>query len=357
MGREVDHDRFDWVITYIFKRRLDQGEAQGFGGIGQQIAEMFPDFPQPPLSDAAKQQLSVLSERLQQINAFTNFAQLQQSGLIAKGRELKESFDEERYHPAVLAAVVNYNLVLGKAFKSLFDEAAGRSRELAAKLSGGDYRSNIEPLRKLAETTSRIAAPSDEEDLDLEPAAYTPAKTVEVPLPPPPVAAPVVRGPLLDPAKELGLDENREAQKLRFTLRSLVAFFEVPENRLEIAARVGTVTLTFADWEARSLQTDYPDEDKSFRADFARAMKHTAALMMRMTEEIDLLSKKASSEYLWKPHYDSLVWLFAKGRDHVQVLNDFAAATGKRGLLEKQQQIAKTATRLVGSLEKVAKSF
>ena len=38
-----------------------------------------------------------------------SFAELTESGLIAKGREWKEELREERHHPAVMAAVVNYS--------------------------------------------------------------------------------------------------------------------------------------------------------------------------------------------------------------------------------------------------------
>ena len=250
MGREVDHDRFDWVITYLFKRRLEQGEGRVDGSLGVEITAMFPDFPQPPLSDHARALVEELAAALGQIISFTTFQQLTASGLVEKGRDRKASFHEERYHPAVLASVVKYNVVLGKVFRKLFDEAAGRSRDLAAKLASADYRSNAAPLRHLA-----IMSGAAKQE-------YRPN--------------PVVRGPMLDPAKELGLDQGREAQKLRFTLRSLVAYFELPANKDQNVARIGNVTHTFAEWEARALQTNYPEGDTSFRAQFAETLRFSA---------------------------------------------------------------------------------
>ena len=68
--------------------------------------------------------------------------------------------------------------------------------------------------------------------------------------------------------------------------------------------------------------------------------------MFRIAEESEHLNRKAGSEYLWKPHYDALVWLFAKSREHAEGLHSLADATGKRGLPAKQEQILATAGRL-----------
>ena len=377
LGREVDHDRFDWVITYLFKRRLENGELPGTAGIGAEIARMFPNFPQPPLSESARQQLSVMKSALTQIDSFTSFKQLTQSGIIEKGREWKEGFREERYHPAVLAAVVNYNLVLGKAFRGLFDDSAGRSRGLAAKLTEGDYRSNVEPLRRLAGTpggtpgVSASTGPERHREMEYEMTPSSDSNLAAIATDPGllPIGAPIEAvsggetappagcGPMLDPARELGIDEGRETQKMGYALRSLAAFFEIPENRSEPAARIGNITVTLAEWEMRALQTAYRDDDTSFRAEFARMMKHAATLTLRMSEEADNLFRTSSSEYSWKPHYDSLVWLFAEGRNHLEALDHFAEATGKRGLPDKQQQAVKSSGRLASALELAAKNF
>src|ERR1022692_658551 len=137
-NRPVDHDRFDWLLTYLFRRRMEAGEGQGSGSIGAQILEMFPDLPQTQLSMRAQEQVEMLLANLDDITSCRTLLQLTSSGFVAKGRELKESFGEERHRPAVLAAVVNYNLVVGRAFRSLFDRVAQQNRDMAAQLATAD---------------------------------------------------------------------------------------------------------------------------------------------------------------------------------------------------------------------------
>jgi hypothetical protein len=340
LGRPVDHDRFDWVLTYLFKRRLETGALPGVGNIGAQIIALFPNFPQPPLTSQARDLIKKLSAALEEIKAFTSFPQLTASGLLAKGRQLKEQFEEERYHPAVLSAVVSYNLVLGKAFQSLFDESALRSRELAKRLIKADYRSNVEHMSKVvapaAETTARVEGHATL--LEVTPAQHE-----------------VIHGPMVDPIQALGLDDGREAQKLRFTMRSLVAYFENEERRAEGVVRWSDLRLPLADWETRALSTDYPPQDKSFRADFARRLAKAVAFLYRLAEERDQLARKASSEYLWKPHYDALLWLYARGKEHVENMQVFARDVIQRGLPEKGQQVHKSAARLSETLEHAAR--
>ncbi len=330
--RPVDHDRFDWVLTYILKRRLENGTAEVFGNIGTQIMEMFPDFRQPPLSSNACDIIKKMAAALEEIKSFTSFPQLTGSGLIARGRELKEQFQEERFHPAALSAAVNYNLVLGKAFKELFNEGALRSRELAKRLAVADYRSNVEHMNKVVEPAPAEGGPQ------------------EVML----SQDHIVRGPLQDPIKELGLDESRESQKLRFATRSLLAFFEDSNHRVENMVRLSNLQLLLAEWETRALSTDYPPEDTSFRAEFARCLAKAVSFLYRIAEESDQLARKSSSEYLWKPHYDALLWLYTRGQEQVAAMQAFAQAVAKRGLAEKESHILKTTARLTETLAKVA---
>src|SRR5258708_22192192 len=119
--RPVDDDRFDWLITYLFKLRREHGECGE--NIGAQILETLPDLSQGPLSDAGRQYLTRIAGLLQRINSYKSRAQLNRSGVIAEGRRLKAAFGEERYHPVVLSVLVNYNLAAGKAFAGLPDES------------------------------------------------------------------------------------------------------------------------------------------------------------------------------------------------------------------------------------------
>lgn len=330
LGRPVDFDRFDWILTYIFRRRLEDQGPDVLTNIGTQVTELFPEFPQPPLSPDATAVLKRMEMALGEIKAFPNFAALTKSGLIAKGRDWKERFQEERHHPAVLAAVVNYNLTLGKAFRDLFNRATLESRELVNMLATADYRGNIEHLNRLTETGAR----------------KRPELTGQ---------QPIIRGSaqVQDPVKALGLDEGRESQKLRFAFRSLISYFENPDNRAQNIVKLSNVILHLAEWETRALATDYPLNDVSFRAEFARSIGQAIGFHFRMEEERDQYQRKASTEYLWKPHYDAMIWLLARGKEYVEKMNVFSAEVAKRGLPEKQQQVQKSAQRLSEALDKL----
>ncbi len=331
-GRRVDHDRFDWVLTYILKRRLESGTGESFGSVEAQIMEMFPHLPQPPLSGNARNIIKKLTTALKEINSFSSFPQLTASGLIAQGRKLKDQLQKERFHPAVLSAVVNYNLVLGKAFKKLFDEAALQKGELAARLAVADYRGNVEYMNKVGEPA--------------------PAQAGEHQATPSPDD--IIRGFLPDPIKELGLDEDRESQKLCFAMRSLVESFEDANHRAENMVRLSNLQLPLAEWETRALSTAYPAGDSSFRAEFARCLAKAVAFLFRIAEESDQLARQGCSEYQWKQHYDALLWLYTRGKEQVGAMHTFAQDVAKRGLPEKEGQILKTAARLTETLEKAA---
>jgi hypothetical protein len=356
--REVDHDRFEWLLTYIFKRRLESGEAQGAESIGAQILEMFPDLSQTRLSSSAEEQIEKLQAVLEEVNSFSTLLQLTGSGLFSKGRELKESFGEERYRPAVLAAVVNYNLVLAGAFRGLFDRVAEQNRELAAQLASADYRGNVKPLHKLATSTEGLAANS-EANSGMDPAfeiggssfdwlsSATPSAA--------PDAAPLIAvtdadanvfTPAFQPDREL-----RERRRLGTALENLTSHFSASGEKPLNAVSILDDSLVFEEWEARALATDYSAAEQSFRARFARTLKDSCILLYRVTEEASQLRRKSGSGNLGQPHEESLAWLRATGQDQVQTLRQFAEEIAQRGLPEKQQQILLTALRLSDLLQ------
>jgi hypothetical protein len=351
-GRQVDHDRFDWLITYVFKRRLATGVLQGFGNIGAQILEMFPDLSQSQLSATTKEQIAQLVGALEEINSFTTLGQLTRSGLVSKGRELKEGFGEERYHPAVLAAVVNYNLVLGRAFRELFDEVAARNKELAAKLATADYRANVQPLRKLAAAAepadavvpATLVLPVDDKFKVVAPHELTSSEFAAASS----VGSSVEGAPARIKDTMQGAVEKR---RLLAALATLAGHFEVPENKANGTIEAAGVPVVFEDWEARALVTNYAETEKSFRAEFARALKDAGVLLYRVVEETELLRRKATFEHLRKQHEDSLAWLRNESQEQVRRMRQFAEDVGKRGLPEKQQQILLTGLRLADLLQ------
>ena len=112
-----------------------------------------------------------------------------------------------------------------------------------------------------------------------------------------------------------------------------------------------------SEWEATAFRTMFAESEQSFRADFARGICRAITLIYRIYEEIPQYLEKKGTEYLWKRHYDSLVYLLYEGRTHKEVLGQLGAAAEKRGLPEKSRQLMETVQKLDTSLAKVAELF
>jgi hypothetical protein len=349
---EFDRDRVDWTITYIFKDR--QAKNRGAGGVSRQVRELLADLPTPKLSETADTLLSELAALLSDLSGFRNFDELHSSGIIARGRELKEDFKEEFFHPEVLSAVVNYNLMFSKKFDQLFKEASSQMHGEAQRLAQKDYRYTAGDFQKLRTTAAPTPPPAP--PLALETPAPPPPPPPPPPPTPPPAAEPEEATPL-DKMRALGIDPSREAQKLRFVTQNAAAYVRAAGNRQVTVIPLPHAELQVPDWEARALAADYPSSDKTFRAEFCRRIRHAVGLLAQVSEELAQYQKKRGTEYLWKPHYDSLIWLLYEGRQYIESLYAYAEATERSGLQEKAAQIGKTAQRLDECLDQLATIF
>ena len=68
------------------------------------------------------------------------------SDLVQRVREVKESFGRSMYHPYVLAAFAEYNVLLGDRFDELFHSAVQELKTFAAtvELRGGSVQARID---------------------------------------------------------------------------------------------------------------------------------------------------------------------------------------------------------------------
>ena len=155
--------------------------------------------------------------------------------------------------------------------------------------------------------------------------------------------------------KQLGVNVEQEAlylrssdEELTMRLRSAAPMTSLPNS---------FAPLTLTDWEAASFRTLFPDSEQSFRADFARGVCRASTSIFRIYEEIPSYLEKKGSEYLWKRHYDSLVYLLYQGRNQKETLAQLSAASEKRGLPEKAKQLQATLQKLDTSLGKIAELF
>ena len=255
---------------------------------------------------------------------------------------MKNHFGEEFFHPDVLAAIVNYNLSFGKKFNELFQGTVQKVHEFAQsqpetgsseaqQLLQNDYRTTSDTFRELGELGRKGSL--QEPDLSLQ----TDEASLEQQL------------------KQLGIDPSQEALSLRNRMEELA---------LRLRANLGITSipnpfaqLSLEDWEANSFRTQYAESEQTFRADFARGIRHAITIIIRIYEEIPLYQDKKGTEYLWKKHYDALVYLLYEGRAHKEALQRLADQSQQRGLREKANQVQLTAQKLDAGLAKVAALF
>jgi hypothetical protein len=285
---------------------------------------------------------------LDEIKYFTSFHQITDSRAVERGRSMKNHFGEDFFHPDVLAAIVNYNLLLGKKFYGLIQEVSEKVHEFAQseqesnapdtkELLEGDYRSSASAFRDLGELDRK------------EPGPVSPA----------PSSTPVVESATpraLDlQLRQLGVNPEQESLHLRNRIQELSMRFR---SNVQTATVPNSITpVRLQEWESGAFRAKYPEGEETFRAQFAREVCHGIAILSRIYEEIPLYLEKKGTEFHWKKHYDALVYLLYEGRRHKEALLKLAETSQRRGLKEKAKQLQATAEKLEESVERAAEVF
>jgi len=151
----------------------------------------------------------------------------------------------------------------------------------------------------------------------------------------------------VDPAQQtLHLRNRIQELAMRFRSNPMTATIPDPVSPLHLE-----------DWEAGAFRSQYPESEQTFRAEFARGVRQALAIISLIYEEIPLYYEKKGTEYLWKKHYDALVYLLYEGRQHKEALLKLSAVSKQRGLHEKAKQLQVTAEKMDAALAKAAAVF
>ena len=338
-----DRDKVDWLATHLFKVREEQKHRPTVWPKAD-IIEILEGYDTPMLSRFTEDLLMEIPALLDEVKFFENFSQITDSRIIQRARDLKNQFGNEFFHPDVLAAIVNYNLFFGRKFNTLLQDTMKQVHEFAQtsqenqppstqQIMDSDYRMTADALRQISEICRKEVISGGAGGVNLAGQSLTPEQQL----------------------KQLGVDVEQEALYLKNRAEELTMRLRSNPNMNSVPNSFAPLMLS--EWEAAAFRTLFPESEQSFRADFARALCRAITLIYRIYEEIPQYLEKKGTEYLWKRHYDSLVYLLYEGRTQKDVLGQLCAASEKRGLPEKSRQLNATSQKLDNSLAKVAELF
>jgi len=345
---DVHRDKTDLVATFLYRhpRVPGQWERRGYGLDGSlplspfeiALIEILADTDVPELPEEHVQVLRRFDPLQEEARNFHDLNALLDSDIIGRVRELKQSLDVSFYHPGVLATIAPYNVVFGKKFDELFHAAAAEIKNFSEALQeqGGSILGNVDGMDV---TVDHVAALKETELLKID---YGEALdkfrrvsklkralerrppirrlTQPIPMPKPAKSSRPAAKPVLVRQTRPAMDVQSmrsavtpqqiatEETKIRKVEESLRVFVRVadPKFRQIVPMRFFNLTLTPA--EADAYCADYVHE-KSLRADVARVLLRSVAVIARITTELEELKRCENSVSLWKLHADCLVTL------------------------------------------------
>lgn len=416
---ESDRDKADLIVTSICRNpRGGVNAAASLGGehsheeaarvaqeFERELSRILEGVARPGLEGQHAQLLKEFEYLHPEVEDFRSFEQLMESGIIQRVRHLKDSFGAAFYRPEVLAHAAVYNVVFGRKFDELFHLAAEQIRSFAEKLQsegasilskveddvtvkhlteieGGrilnaEYGTAKEELRKVAKAKraidrrrgTRPAVVAASAPAAVETRAFAASASVGAVAG---ASAAFGDGELItgaamameftpqavQPVRPVGVSaEQGKFTLLREQIRGLV---RASESRVSTVVPLQKGTLVLSAAEAEAFRPDFGNE-KSFRVDYANALCELVTAYARFMVELAEFRAKDKSEYLWKPHADSLAFLLKMVPDIEKQMLSVLAIAEKRGLVEKvaimnaaRQKLAReivAATRVLSNIQ------
>lgn len=341
-GRSADDlDKVDWLTTHFFQARQEESK-EPVGWVKSQLQELFKGIPFVPLGHETQSVLGDIPPLLDDARYLGSFSRIPESRILERGRELKALMGDDFCNPSALAAVVNYNLVVGKKFEELLDRALMEARKTAPasdvhrlqEACRGDYRVNGAVIQELANLT-RKPEPEKAEVQIAEP----------------------VREPLLDEQLErLGIAKDRELYKLRSRVKELAK--KLMQDAAVRSIRICGSPLSLEKWEAEALCSLGGKREETLQGAFARSIARAIGFIVRIYEELYAYeTKKGAGDADWRKHHNALFYLLYEGRTHKTALLQLSLLHRKNELPELAQQLGKTADKLEANLGRLEDLF
>lgn len=330
---QSDREKVDWLATYL-SRLQEQQTQEPTGWAKTDLQQLLRGIPFRPLNHASQALLAEIPPLLDDAREQGNFSDILDSRLLQRGRILKSQFDEDFFHPTVLAAIVNYNLMAGKKFQGLLEQSLQlvRGQQSSPKetavfdpheLLWGDYRSTSEGLRSLSELMPQEKAAD--------------------------VATGLAGEGFLEKQMEgLGIDCKRGAAVLRKWTLELAKHLKTDKSIRSL--RICGTSIPLEEGEIFAFRALGAEATPTLKGEFARHVCHAVAICVRIYEETYTYEKKKESSFDWRKHLNALLYLLYEGRGHKEALLRLATVCRTGGFTDMSRQLVSTANKLEENL-------
>ena len=155
-SNDVDRDKADFVATFLYRnpRVPGQWDKSGYTLDGVvpippfeiALIEILADAEPPKMPEESVLLVREFDALRQEVESYTSLEALTDSGLVQRGRDLKQALGAYFYHPGVLGVVGPYNAAVGKKLEELFRATTEQLKSFAeaVRREGGDVTSQVE---------------------------------------------------------------------------------------------------------------------------------------------------------------------------------------------------------------------
>jgi hypothetical protein len=368
---EINRDKTDLIATFLYRhpRVAGQWQQHGYGLDGAlplspfeiALIEILADSDVPSLPEEHVQLLRNFDPLHEEITRYRDFNSLIDSGVISRVRELKRWLDSSFYHPGVLATVAAHNAAFGAKFDELFSKALSEIKQFAQALDemGGsilstvdgvevtvehvaaieqqemlraDYDGALEKFRRVSRLKKELdrrppirkslLTPAAERKSRSASGAAAGAKTAQV------AAATAGPAQTFQPPVITAQQVSAEESKLRRVEESIRVFVRVADAKYRQIVPMRYFNLTLTVPEADAYNASFLEE-KSHRAEVARALIRLVSCVARVNTELEELKRSQSMSSLWKLHADSLVVLLEIASTTIESAEAVAKSAGE----------------------------
>ena len=373
---DADRDKSDFIVTLLYRLLVPADKQIPLEMIVDEPSEFEEEIyaimgvdEALPLPEEHRQLVREFPFVRQEVDDYGHFDQLMDSGVIQRVREIKQRFGESFYHPRVLATIAAYNVYFGSRFDELFKQTAQQIKQFASNVQqqGGSIMSRVD-----GDVTVQHLTEVEQQETELMQTEYGRAQdhfrkisklkkavdsrtsvhphvTAAVVAAHAPAAQPArtARTPGVGEEVPVGINLPIEQGKLRAMEDSIRNFILAAQTSSANVVPLRHGNIALSNVEVDAFRSDYSAE-KSYRADYANALRQTVSIQACLQLELREYSAKRSSAYLWKPHADALAFLIGTAR-RIQVQCGAILATAEqRGLADK-------ITAMNGSLQKMGR--